>query len=87
MNEDKKLSNDLSMIKNLLNGNNPIKFQYFGVPNLPFVYKIGDLVVLKALATTEGVASRDRPGFKRSLGKLLSNRIIFNIYIIFSRLR
>ena len=73
MNEDKKLSNDLSMIKNLLNGNNPIKFQYFGVPNLLFVYKIGDLVVLKALATTEGVASRDRPGFKRSLGKLLSN--------------
>ena len=71
INENKKLSNNLSLFSDLFNDNNPIKYQYLGLPNLPFVYQIGDLVVLKALATTEGVASKDRPGFKRSLGKLL----------------
>tara|TARA_B100000780_G_C20981791_1_gene392375 strand:- start:100 stop:288 length:189 start_codon:yes stop_codon:yes gene_type:complete len=55
----------------MYNNNEPIKYQYLGVPQLPFVYKIGDLVALKALATAEGVASKDRPGFKRSLCKFV----------------
>ena len=43
--------------------------QYRSLPDLPFVYQIGDYVVLKALATSKGREEKDRPGFKRSLGK------------------
>ena len=47
--------------------------QYQSLPDLPFVYQIGDYVVLKSLATSKGRENKDRPGFKRSLG------IYFNI--------
>ena len=43
--------------------------QYQSLPDLPYVYQIGDYVVLKALATSKGREEKDRPGFKRSLGK------------------
>ncbi len=44
--------------------------QYKSFPDLPFVYQIGDYVVLKSLATSKGREEKDRPGFKRSLGKI-----------------
>ena len=44
--------------------------QYQSLPDLPYVYQIGDYVVLKALATSKGREEKDRPGFKRSLGKI-----------------
>ena len=44
--------------------------QYQSLPDLPFVYQIGDYVVLKSLATSKGSKEKDRPGFKRSLGKI-----------------
>ena len=42
--------------------------QFQNFPDLPFVYQIGDYVVLKSLATLKGHKDKDRPGFKRSLG-------------------
>ena len=42
--------------------------QFQNSPELPFVYEIGDYVVLKSLATLKGRKDKDRPGFKRSLG-------------------
>ena len=42
--------------------------QFQNFPDLPFVYQIGDYVVLKSLATLKGRKDKDRPGFKRSLG-------------------
>ena len=42
--------------------------KYKSLPDLPFVYQVGDYVVLKSLATSKGREEKDRPGFKRSLG-------------------
>ena len=42
--------------------------QYFGMPDMKFEYKIGESVILKAMATPEGRAKSAVPGFKRSLG-------------------
>ena len=47
--------------------------QYRSLPDLPFVYQIGDYVVLKSLATSKGREDKDRPGFKRSLGIYFNN--------------
>ena len=44
--------------------------QFQNLPELPFVYQIGDYVVLKSLATIKGQEEKERPGFKRSLGKV-----------------
>ena len=44
--------------------------QYKSLPELPFVYQIGDYVVLKSLAASKGREEKDHPGFKRSLGKI-----------------
>ena len=44
--------------------------QFKNLPELPFVYQIGDYVVLKSLATIKGKEEKERPGFKRSLGKV-----------------
>ena len=44
--------------------------QFKNLPELPFVYQIGDYVVLKSLATIRGQEEKERPGFKRSLGKV-----------------
>ena len=44
--------------------------QFQNLPELPFVYQIGDYVVLKSLATSKGSKEKDTPGFKRSLGKI-----------------
>ena len=44
--------------------------QFKSLPDLPFVYQIGDYVVLKSLATRKGQEEKDRPGFKRSLGRI-----------------
>lgn len=44
--------------------------QYFGVPDMKFQYEIGDSVVLKAMATSEGREKSAIPGFKRSLGRI-----------------
>ena len=49
-------------------------YQYFGLPNMPFQFEIGDLVVLKANATADGRLKSTVPGFKRSLGNK-SNKI------------
>ena len=38
---------------------------------MKFQYKIGDSVILKAMATEDGRAKSSVPGFKRSLGKIL----------------
>ena len=43
--------------------------QFQNLPELPFVYEIGDYVALKSLATSKGKEDNERPGFKRSLGK------------------
>ena len=50
--------------------------QFQNLPELPFVYQIGDYVVLKSLATIKGQEEKERPGFKRSLGKLFINKFI-----------
>ena len=42
--------------------------QYKSLPDLPFVYQVGDYVVLKSLATSTGREEQDRPGFKSSVG-------------------
>ena len=68
INKKRKIKNSLSFIQMYTN-NNPIKYQYLGLPELPYIYEIGDLVALKALATPEGVEAKGHPGFKRSLGK------------------
>ena len=50
------------------------------LPDLPFVYQIGDYVVLKSLATSKGREEKERPGFKRSLGNFeekKSNELFF----------
>ena len=57
--------------------------QYKSLPELPFVYQIGDYVVLKSLATSKGREEKDRPGFKRSLGKSFE-RLLKKIYFYFS---
>jgi hypothetical protein len=44
--------------------------QFKNLPELPFVYQIGDYVALKSLATSKGKEDNERPGFKRSLGKI-----------------
>ena len=44
--------------------------QFQNIPELPFVYQIGDYVALKSLATSKGKEDNERPGFKRSLGKI-----------------
>ena len=67
INKKRKIKNSLSFIQTT--NNNPIKYQYLGLPELPYIYEIGDLVALKALATPEGVEAKGHPGFKRSLGK------------------
>ena len=54
--------------------------QYQSLPDLPFVYQIGDYVVLKSLATSKGREEKERPGFKRSLGNFeekKSNELFF----------
>ena len=54
--------------------------QYKSFPDLPFVYQIGDYVVLKSLATSKGREEKERPGFKRSLGNFeekKSNELFF----------
>ena len=50
--------------------------QFQNLPGLPFVYQIGDYVVLKSLATIKGQEEKERPGFKRSLGKLFINKFV-----------
>ena len=55
--------------------------QYFGVPDMKFQYEIGDSVILKAMATVEGRAKSDIPGFKRSLGRFL-RKLVRKINII-----
>ena len=50
--------------------------QFQNLPELPFVYQIGDYVVLKSLATIKGQEEKGRPGFKRSLGKIFINKFI-----------
>ena len=57
--------------------------QYKSLPDLPFVYQIGDYVVLKSLATSKGREEKDRPGFKRSLGKSFE-RLLKKIYFYIS---
>ena len=57
--------------------------QYKSFPDLPFVYQIGDYVVLKSLATSKGREEKDRPGFKRSLGKSFE-RLLKKIYFYIS---
>ena len=57
--------------------------QYKSLPELPFVYQIGDYVVLKSLATSKGREEKDRPGFKRSLGKSFE-RLLKKIYFYIS---
>merc|ERR1712016_388795 len=57
--------------------------QYQSLPDLPFVYQIGDYVVLKSLATSKGSKEKDRPGFKRSLGKSFE-RLLKKIYFYIS---
>ena len=57
--------------------------QYKSFPDLPFVYQIGDYVVLKSLATSKGREEKDRPGFKRSLGKCFE-RLLKKIYFYIS---
>ena len=46
--------------------------QFQNLPELPF----GDYVVLKSLATIKGQEEKERPGFKRSLGKVFINKFI-----------
>lgn len=43
--------------------------QYFGLPDMKFQFNIGDSIVLKSMATSEGRLKSAVPGFKRSLGK------------------
>ena len=57
------------------------KRQYFGFPQMPFQFEIGETVVLKAMATEEGRAKAKVPGFKRSLSKCFFI-IIFIIIVI-----
>ena len=57
--------------------------QYKSFPDLPFVYQIGDYVVLKSLATSKGREEKNRPGFKRSLGKSFE-RLLKKIYFYIS---
>ena len=57
--------------------------QYQSLPDLPYVYQIGDYVVLKSLATSKGREEKDRPGFKRSLGKSFE-RLLKKIYFYIS---
>ena len=45
-----------------------IERQFRTLPDLPYIYEIGDYVVLKSLATSKGVKQKEHPGFKRSLG-------------------
>ena len=55
--------------------------QFRNLPELPFVYQIGDYVALKSLATAKGKEDNERPGFKRSLGKtfLQTNLTYFTV--------
>ena len=57
--------------------------QFQNFPDLPFVYQIGDYVVLKSLATSKGREDKDRPGFKRSLG-IYFNTLFINYLFYFS---
>ena len=50
--------------------------QFQNLPELPFVYEIGDYVALKSLATSKGKEDNERPGFKRSLGKIFLKLIL-----------
>ena len=49
--------------------------QFKSLPDLPFVYEIGDYVALKSLATAKGKEEKERPGFKRSLGNVFKKMI------------
>ena len=53
--------------------------QFKNLPELPFVYQIGDYVVLKSLATIKGKEEKERPGFKRSLGKIFFYNQIYHV--------
>ena len=55
--------------------------QFKSLPDLPFVYQIGDFVALKSLATSKGRGEKERPGFKRSLGNRLK-MILQYIFIV-----
>ena len=55
--------------------------QFQNLPELPYVYQIGDYVVLKSLATMKGQEEKARPGFKRSLGEAFF--ITIQIIILF----
>ena len=59
--------------------------QFQNLPELPFVYEIGDYVALKSLATSKGKEDNERPGFKRSLGKIFLKLIL--TYFTFSGVR
>ena len=57
--------------------NGILQKQFQNLPELPFVYQIGDYVALKSLATAKGKEEKERPGFKRSLGKILKKLTTF----------
>ena len=66
MNKEVKVLTDSNLDDYLLQNSG----QYFGVPDMKFQYEIGDRVILKAMATEDGRAKSNVPGFKRSLGKI-----------------
>ena len=59
--------------------NGILQKQFQNLPELPFVYQIGDYVALKSLATAKGKEEKERPGFKRSLGKFNNKHTTFSL--------
>ena len=59
--------------------NGILQKQFQNLPELPFVYQIGDYVALKSLATAKGKEEKERPGFKRSLGKFNNKLTTFSL--------
>ena len=59
--------------------NGILQKQFQNLPELPFVYQIGDYVALKSLATAKGKEEKERPGFKRSLGTFNNKLTTFSL--------
>ena len=59
--------------------NGILQKQFQNLPELPFVYQIGNYVALKSLATAKGKEEKERPGFKRSLGKFNNKLTTFSL--------
>lgn len=71
MNKKIKLPNFTpTQLAKYYSNNNRIKYNFFGLPEEDFKYSIGDPIILKSSSTSAGRAAQDKPGFKRSLGKL-----------------